>query len=91
MPGYVEETDVAPDSTVPTFAAVRLFVDNWRWNGVPFYLRSGKRLAKRVSEIAVQFRSPPHLMFGGTERADAAERARDARAAERGRRRSTSR
>lgn len=64
VPGYHEEPDVAPDSLVPTFAAVRLFVDNWRWNGVPFYLRSGKRLAKRESEIAVQFRSPPHMMFG---------------------------
>jgi glucose-6-phosphate 1-dehydrogenase len=64
VPGYTEEPDVSPESIVPTFAAVRLFVDNWRWNGVPFYLRSGKRLAKRVSEIAVQFRSPPHLMFG---------------------------
>jgi glucose-6-phosphate 1-dehydrogenase len=62
--GYIEEPNVAPDSIVPTFAAVRLFVDNWRWNGVPFYLRSGKRLRKRVSEIAVTFRSPPHLMFG---------------------------
>ena len=62
--GYIEEDNVAPDSTVPTYAAVRLFVDNWRWNGVPFYLRSGKRLGSRVSEIAVQFRSPPHLMFG---------------------------
>ena len=49
---------------MPTFAAVRLFIDNWRWNGVPFYLRSGKRLKNRVSEIAVQFRAPPHLMFG---------------------------
>jgi glucose-6-phosphate 1-dehydrogenase len=66
VPGYVDEKDVSPDSMVPTFGAVRLFVDNWRWNGVPFYLRSGKRLAKRVSEIAVQFRSPPHLMFGGS-------------------------
>jgi glucose-6-phosphate 1-dehydrogenase len=64
VPGYTQESDVAPESIVPTFAAVRLFVDNWRWNGVPFYLRSGKRLAKRVSEIAVQFRTPPHLMFG---------------------------
>jgi len=64
VPGYRQEKDVAPDSLVPTFAAARLFVDNWRWNGVPFYLRSGKRLAKRESEIAVQFRSPPHLMFG---------------------------
>ena len=62
--GYTEETDVAPDSTVPTFAAARFFIDNWRWNGVPFYLRSGKRLKSRVSEIAVQFRAPPHLMFG---------------------------
>jgi glucose-6-phosphate 1-dehydrogenase len=66
VPGYTQEPNVAPDSTMPTFAAVRLFVDNWRWNGVPFYLRSGKRLAKRQSEIAVQFRSPPHLMFGQT-------------------------
>jgi glucose-6-phosphate 1-dehydrogenase len=66
VPGYVEENNVAPDSTVPTFAAARFFIDNWRWNGVPFYLRSGKRLKSRVSEIAVQFRSPPHLMFGET-------------------------
>jgi glucose-6-phosphate 1-dehydrogenase len=62
--GYVEEPDVDPESSIPTFAAVRLFIDNWRWNGVPFYLRSGKRLKNRVSEIAVQFRTPPHLMFG---------------------------
>jgi glucose-6-phosphate 1-dehydrogenase len=65
MPGYRDEPDVGPDSVTPTYAAVRLFIDNWRWNGVPFYLRSGKRLAKRTSEIAVQFRTPPHLMFGG--------------------------
>ncbi|MDB4878292.1 MAG: glucose-6-phosphate 1-dehydrogenase [Gemmatimonadetes bacterium] len=64
--GYTEEPDVDPDSSIPTFAAVRLFIDNWRWNGVPFYLRSGKRLKNRVSEIAVQFRTPPHLMFGET-------------------------
>ncbi|MGH7619442.1 MAG: glucose-6-phosphate dehydrogenase, partial [Gemmatimonadaceae bacterium] len=62
--GYTEEPSVSPTSMVPTFAAVRLFVDNWRWNGVPFYLRSGKRLKKRASEIVVQFRTPPHLMFG---------------------------
>jgi glucose-6-phosphate 1-dehydrogenase len=62
--GYTEENNVAPDSTVPTFAALRLYIDNWRWYGVPFYLRSGKRLKNRVSEIAVQFRAPPHLMFG---------------------------
>ena len=52
-----------PDSQTPTYAAIRFMVDNWRWQGVPFYLRSGKRLAQRVSEIAIQFRRPPHLMF----------------------------
>jgi glucose-6-phosphate 1-dehydrogenase len=64
VPGYRQEPDVAPDSQTPTYAAMRLHIDNWRWQGVPFYMRSGKRLAKRVSEIAVQFHSPPHLMFG---------------------------
>jgi glucose-6-phosphate 1-dehydrogenase len=68
--GYVEEPDVAPGSMTPTYAGLRLYVDNWRWNGVPFYLRSGKRLGKRVSEIAVQFRMPPHLMFGHEARAE---------------------
>ncbi len=63
-PGYRQEPDVSPESVTPTYAAVRLFVDNWRWNGVPFFLRSGKRLHRRTSEIAVQFRRPPHLMFG---------------------------
>ena len=66
--GYIEEKDVDPSSTTPTYAALRLNVDNWRWNGVPFYLRSGKRMKKRVSEIAVTFRSPPHLMFGNQTR-----------------------
>src|SRR6185503_11831780 len=61
--GYREEPGVAPASTTPTYAAVRFFVDNWRWTGVPFFLRSGKRLPRRVSEIAVQFREPPVLMF----------------------------
>jgi glucose-6-phosphate 1-dehydrogenase len=64
VPGYTEEPDVPESSITPTFAAVRLFVDNWRWTGVPFYLRSGKRLRGRTSEIAVQFRAPPLLMFG---------------------------
>jgi glucose-6-phosphate 1-dehydrogenase len=63
-PGYRTEPDVAVGSLTPTYGAMRLYVDNWRWKGVPFFLRSGKRLGKRVSEIAVQFRSPPHLMFG---------------------------
>lgn len=60
---YRAEPGVAPDSTTPTFAAVRFQVDNWRWQGVPFYLRSGKRLPARTTEIAIQFREPPHLMF----------------------------
>ena len=63
--GYRDEPDVARDSQTPTYAAARFHIDNWRWKGVPFYLRSGKRMAKRYSEIAVQFQSPPHLMFGG--------------------------
>lgn len=61
--GYREETGVAPDSQTETFAAVRFFIDNWRWQGVPFYLRSGKRLATKASEITIQFKRPPHLLF----------------------------
>ena len=60
---YRDEPDVAPESTTPTYAAVRFYVDNWRWTGVPFFLRSGKSMTRRVSEIAVQFRDPPVLMF----------------------------
>ena len=61
--GYQEEEGVSKDSTTPTFAAVRLFVDNWRWNGVPFYLRSGKRLSTRKIEISIHFKPVPHFMF----------------------------
>jgi glucose-6-phosphate 1-dehydrogenase len=64
VPAYRSEPDVAPKSNTPTFAAMRLFVDNWRWNGVPIFLRSGKRLGRRTSEIAVQFQAPPLLLFG---------------------------
>jgi glucose-6-phosphate 1-dehydrogenase len=60
---YRDEPDVSRSSTTPTYAAVQFYVDNWRWTGVPFLLRSGKRLPHRVSEIAVQFREPPVLMF----------------------------
>ncbi len=67
VPGYREEKDVDPNSTSPTFAAIRFSIDNWRWKHVPFYVRSGKRLAKRKSEIAIQFRPPPVLMFGQDE------------------------
>jgi glucose-6-phosphate 1-dehydrogenase len=61
--GYRSEPEVPFASTTPTFAAMRVFIDNWRWKGVPFYLRSGKRLDRRRSEIAVQFRSPPLMLF----------------------------
>jgi len=61
--GYRDEEGVAPDSQTPTFAALRLFIDNWRWQGVPFYLRSGKQLAEKSTEIAIQFQCPPHVMF----------------------------
>jgi glucose-6-phosphate 1-dehydrogenase len=64
VPGYRSEPDVAPGSTTPTFAAMRISIDNWRWTGVPFYLRSGKRMPQRVTEIAVQFKAPPFLLFG---------------------------
>ena len=63
VPGYRNETGVAPDSMTPTFAAMKLHIDNWRWNGVPFYLRSGKRMAKRSTEVSIQFKQVPHLMF----------------------------
>jgi glucose-6-phosphate 1-dehydrogenase len=61
--GYRSDRGVAPNSKTPTFAAARLLVDNWRWQGVPFYLRSGKALATRASEVIIQFLCPPHLMF----------------------------
>jgi glucose-6-phosphate 1-dehydrogenase len=61
--GYREEPGVNPQSSVPTLAAVRVLIDNWRWQGVPFFLRSGKRMPRRATEIAIEFRHPPHLMF----------------------------
>jgi len=63
VPGYREEKGVAADSRTETYAALRLEIDNWRWNGVPFYLRTGKRLPRRVTEVAVEFKRVPHLMF----------------------------
>jgi glucose-6-phosphate 1-dehydrogenase len=62
--GYRQEPKVAPDSTTPTFAALRVFVDNWRWQGVPFYLRTGKRLERRVTEISVHMQPVPLCLFG---------------------------
>jgi glucose-6-phosphate 1-dehydrogenase len=63
VPGYLEEEGVPPDSTTETYAALRLEVDNWRWAGVPFYVRTGKRLARKVTEIAVTLKPVPHLAF----------------------------
>ena len=60
---YHEEPSVPADSNTPTYIAAKLEIDNWRWAGTPFYIRSGKRLAKRVTEVAVQFKRPPHLPF----------------------------
>jgi glucose-6-phosphate 1-dehydrogenase len=73
VPGYRQEPRVSRHSTTPTYAAVRFFIDNWRWAGVPFYLRSGKRLEKRTTEIAIEFRDVPHTTIflkepGATER-----------------------
>ncbi len=61
--GYRQEDGVASDSQTATFAAVRLCLDNWRWQGVPFYLRSGKGMSCRTTQIVVQFRQPPHMLF----------------------------
>ena len=61
--GYRTEPNVNPESTTPTFVAMKLEVDNWRWKGVPFYLRTGKRLPKKVTEIAIQFKEVPLLIF----------------------------
>ncbi|HLP16037.1 MAG TPA: glucose-6-phosphate dehydrogenase [Bacteroidota bacterium] len=63
VPGYREEDGVSPQSQTETFVALKLFVDNWRWHDVPFYLRTGKRLARQASEIAIQFRGVPHQSF----------------------------
>ncbi|MGX7950404.1 glucose-6-phosphate dehydrogenase [Oleidesulfovibrio alaskensis] len=64
LAGYRHEPRVAEGSTTETYVAARLFIDNWRWQGVPFFLRSGKRMPRKVSEIAVTFRRVPHSMFG---------------------------
>jgi glucose-6-phosphate 1-dehydrogenase len=66
VPGYLEEQGVAPDSTTETYAALKLFVDNWRWAGVPFYLRTGKRMAENSSAICVRFKTPPQDLLRRT-------------------------
>ena len=62
--GYREEAGVAPDSCIPTFFAGKFFIDNWRWSGIPFYVRTGKRLSRRETEIIVHFTRPPLKLFG---------------------------
>jgi glucose-6-phosphate 1-dehydrogenase len=67
VPGYLEEPGVDPDSHTETFVAVRTEIENWRWAGVPFLLRTGKRLGTRGAEIVINFRPVPHPIFEGTE------------------------
>jgi len=66
--GYLEEEGIAAQSGTETYAAMRLSINNWRWQGVPFYIRSGKRMARRVSEIAIQFKRPPGTLFAESDR-----------------------
>jgi glucose-6-phosphate 1-dehydrogenase len=66
--GYLQEEGINPQSATETYAGIRLSINNWRWQGVPFYLRSGKRMARRVTEIAVQFKRPPGTLFAESDR-----------------------
>jgi glucose-6-phosphate 1-dehydrogenase len=66
VPGYRAEKNVVPESNTATYAALRVMIDNWRWAGVPFYLRTGKSLSVRTTEIAVQFRQAPYSLFRDT-------------------------
>lgn len=70
LPAYRDEVGVDPDSTTETYVAWKLEIDNWRWNGVPFYLRTGKALPQKVSEIAIYFRRAPHLLFDSADDAE---------------------
>jgi glucose-6-phosphate 1-dehydrogenase len=69
VPGYREERDVPPDSRTETFVAMRFFIDNWRWSGVPFYIRAGKRLPTRVTEAVIHFKPKAYQLFGKTKTA----------------------
>lgn len=66
IPGYRDEDGVAPDSNISTFIAAKLYIDNWRWAGVPFYIRSGKRLKKQITEISIHFKQPPLSLFSSS-------------------------
>src|SRR5262249_17509617 len=66
VPGYRQEEKVSPQSSTATYAAVKFAIDNWRWAGVPFYLRSGQTLVERIREIAIEFNRVPHPLFSKT-------------------------
>ena len=86
MPGYREEPGVAPDSLTETYVAAKLYVDNWRWADTPFYVRAGKRLARRETTIAIEFKRAPHPPFeSADDGGPAPERARRPHPAGRGR------
>lgn len=68
VPGYRDEDGASPGSTTPTYASLKLYIDNWRWKGVPIYMRTGKRMPKKVTEIAIQFKEVPFLMFQSASR-----------------------
>jgi glucose-6-phosphate 1-dehydrogenase len=70
VPGYREEPDVAPTSRTETFCAFKFHVDNWRWHGVPFYIRAGKRLARRITDVSVHFKAVPHRLFADSPAED---------------------
>jgi len=70
---YMEAEGIPADSTTETYAALRLSINNWRWQGVPFYIRSGKRMARRASEIAIQFKRPPGILFSEGDKFDVAQ------------------
>jgi glucose-6-phosphate 1-dehydrogenase len=72
VPGYLDEADIAPDSTTETFAALKVEIDTWRWAGVPFYLRTGKRLQDRLTELVVTFDEVPHPIFEKPQTANTA-------------------
>lgn len=67
LKGYRDEDKIAPDSRTETFVALKLYLDNWRWEGVPFYIRTGKQMPTKVSEIVVHFKSAPHILFGSSD------------------------
>lgn len=73
VPGYLSEQDIPSDSITETYAAIRFAINNWRWKGVPFYMRSGKRMPKRVSEIAIHFKRPPGILFTENRKFDVAQ------------------